>query len=351
MIQKIYNQLTVKNFIIKRIKILAGAFLIALFFSMLLVNELFHEGLWTMVFLTYTQLEIFMWLGTRFFKDVNVSSHKAKRMIVLRLLIFYAAVLAISTIFFLSVFFIQFRMYNYGFENFKSAFIHLEMKGFTIASLVGFAIGALFFFYSQWSDALKREQKLAQEKLIFQYETLRNQVNPHFLFNSLNTLSSLVRSNPDLSEEYIQKFSGIYRYILENQENNLVPLSHELQFVRDYFGLQKIRDEEKINLSIELNNEENLEVFPVSLQLLVENALKHNSATRSNPLDIVIYIEGMDKLVVTNNLQPKSNISSSSKRGLKNLNERSRLILNREIEILQTEGFFVVKIPAKILVK
>jgi len=325
--------------------------LIALFFSILLVNRFFHEGLITMVLLTYAQLEIFMWLGARFFKDVKASSEKVKRKVVIRLLIFYAAVLAISTVFFISVFYVQYRMFNYGFENFKSALLNLEMKGFIVATLVGFAIGALVFFYSQWSDALKREQKLAQEKLIFQYETLRNQVNPHFLFNSLNTLSSLVRTNPELSEEYIQKFSAIYRYILENQESNLVPLSYELQFVRDYFSLQKIRDEEKISLKIQLNNEEKLEVLPVSLQLLVENALKHNSATRGNPLEIVIHNEGLDKLVVRNNLQPKTNITASSKKGLENLNERSRLILNREIEILQSENSFVVKIPAKLLMK
>jgi two-component system, LytTR family, sensor kinase len=340
-----------KEFIIRRIKIFSGALLIALFFSMLLVNKFLHEGLGIMVLLTYIQLEIFMRLGSWFFKDVKVSSVKSKRNIVYRLLIFYAAVLTISTVFFISVFYVQYRTHNYGFENFRSAFSNLEMKSFIIATLVGFAIGALVFFYSQWSDALKREQKLAQEKLIFQYETLKNQINPHFLFNSLNTLSSLVRTNPDLSEEYIQKFSSIYRYILENQESNLVPLSHELQFVRDYFSLQKIRDEEKINLSIEINNEGSLQVPPVSLQLLVENALKHNSATRNNPLDIVIYNEGIDKLVVSNNIQPKTSITASSRKGLKNLNERSRLILNREIEILQSENFFVVKIPAKMLQK
>jgi two-component system, LytTR family, sensor kinase len=340
-----------KEFIIRRIKIFSGALLIALFFSMLLVNKFLHEGLGIMVLLTYIQLEIFIWLGTWFFKDVKISSDKARRFIVYRLLIFYAAVLAISTVFFISVFYIQYRTSNYGFESFSEALSNLEMKSFTIATLIGFAIGALVFFYSQWSDALKREQKLAQEKLIFQYETLRNQINPHFLFNSLNTLSSLVRTNPDLSEEYIQKFSGIYRYILENQESNLVPLSQELQFVRDYFSLQKIRDEEKINLSIEINNEGSLQVPPVSLQLLVENALKHNSATRNNPLDIVIYNEGIDKLVVSNNIQPKTSITASSRKGLKNLNERSRLILNREIEILQSENFFVVKIPAKMLQK
>ena len=338
-----------KEFIIRRIKIFSGAVMIALFFSMLLVNRFLHEGLGIMVLLTYIQLEIFMWLGAWFFKDVKISSVKSKRNIIYRLLIFYASVLAISTVFFISVFYVQYRTSYYGVENFNAALSNVEMKSVIIATFIGFAIGALVFFYSQWSDALKREQKLAQEKIIFQYETLRNQVNPHFLFNSLNTLSSLVRSNPELSEEFIQKFSGIYRYILENQESNLVPLSQELQFVRDYFSLQKIRDEEKINLSIEINNESSLEVLPVSLQLLVENALKHNSATRINPLEIVIYNEGMDKLVVRNNIQLKTTITASSKKGLKNLNERSRLILNREIEILQSENFFVVKIPAKML--
>jgi two-component system, LytTR family, sensor kinase len=180
MIQKMYKSLFAKEFIIRRIKILAGAFLIALFFSILLVNRFFHEGLVTMVLMTYIQLEIFIWLGVRFFKDVKVSSEKAKQVIVIRLIIFYTAVLAISTVFFLTVFYFQYRTSNYGFDSFRSAISNLEIKSITIATLVGFAIGALVFFYSQWSDALKREQKLAQEKLIFQYETLRNQVNPHF---------------------------------------------------------------------------------------------------------------------------------------------------------------------------
>ncbi|HDR51657.1 MAG TPA: histidine kinase, partial [Mariniphaga anaerophila] len=205
-----------------------------------------------------------------------------------------------------------------------------------------------FFFYSQWSDALKREEKLAQEKLLFQYETLKSQVNPHFLFNSLNTLSSLVHNNPSLSEEFIRKLSNIYGYILENQEKDLVSLTDEVQFVREYFSLQKIRDEEKIELKVELTETEDLLIPPVSLQLLIENALKHNAATRKNPLIVTIHNEGLDKLVVRNNLQPKSQLGSSSKTGLKNLNERCRLILKREIEIIQTETEFAVKIPAKI---
>ncbi len=336
------------NFLVKRLKIFAGAFIISLFFSLVLVGKVFHEGLISMFLLTYLQLEIFIWLGNRFFDSVKTSGKQFKKQIIIRLLAFYATVLAISGMFFISVFYVQYRIYNYGFDSFWHAITKLEMKEFIVATLIGFALGTLFFFYVQWSDALKREHQLAQEKLIFQYETLKTQVNPHFLFNSLNTLSSLVRSNPELSEEYIQKFSGIYRYILENQERDLVQLSSELQFVRDYFALQKIRDEEKIELRIEIMDAGNIKVLPVSLQQLVENAFKHNSATRTNPLEIIIHLEGIDKLVVRNNLQPKTQINGSSKTGLKNLNERCRLILNREIEVLQTESEYVVKIPAKV---
>ena len=337
-----------KSFLLKRIKIFAGAFVISLFFSLVLVGRISHEGLRVMVLLTWLQLEIFIWLGYKFFSDLDVSVSQFKKKTILRLALFYVTVLLIASVIFIAVFFIQNSINGVSFAEAFSAFKQQEMSGLITVSLIGFGFGTLFFFYSQWSDALKREEKLAQEKLLFQYETLKSQVNPHFLFNSLNTLSSLVHSNPSLSEEFIRKLSNIYRYVLENQEKDLVPLTDEVQFVQEYFSLQKIRDEEKIELKVELTETENVLIPPVSLQLLIENALKHNAATRKNPLVITIHKEGLDKLVVRNDLQPKSQLSSSSKTGLKNLNERCRLILKREIEILQTETEFAVKIPAKI---
>ncbi|MBW6534366.1 MAG: histidine kinase [Mariniphaga sp.] len=344
---KLFRPLT-KGFLLNRLKILAGAFFISLFFSLVLVGQIFHEGLPVMVSLTWLQLEIFIWLGSRFFRDLDVSVSQFKKKTMLRLVLFYLTVILIASAIFMAVFLIQNTANGVSFTDSFSTFKQQEMSGMISATLIGFAFGTLFFFYAQWSDALKREEKLAQEKLLFQYETLKSQVNPHFLFNSLNTLSSLVHSNPSLSEKFIRKLSNIYRYILENQEKNLVPLTDEMKFVQEYFSLQKIRDEEKIELKVEMAETENLLIPPVSLQLLIENALKHNATTRKNPLVITIHNEGLDKLVVRNNLQPKSQLSNSSKTGLKNLNERCRLILKREIEILQTETEFVVKIPAKI---
>lgn len=293
------------NFLLKRLKIISGAFFISLFFSLLFVGRFFHEGLVFMILLTWLQLEIFIWLGTRFFSNLDVSVAQFKRKTIIRLILFYLTVILIASVIFIAVFFIQNTTTGVGVSEALSTFKKQEMSGFISALLIGFGFGTLVFFYSQWSDALKREEKLAQEKLLFQYETLKSQVNPHFLFNSLNTLSSLVHSNPSLSEEFIRKLSNIYRYILENQEKDLVPLTDEVQFVQEYFSLQKIRDEEKIELNVQLPETENLLIPPVSLQLLIENALKHNAATRKNPLVVTIHSEGIDKLVVRNNLQPK----------------------------------------------
>jgi len=300
-----------------------------------------------MLVLTFTQLELFIWLGTHFFQSIKIEQpNYAKRMVV-RLLLFYLSVLCISFIMFLGLYSYHFIKGRADFSLFFSGISSLELKSFFIATLVGFGFGAVFFFYTQWAEALQRVQKLKEEKLIFQYETLKSQVNPHFLFNSLNSLSSLIKTNPDLSEEFILKLSSVYRYIIENSEKEFVPLSTEIEFVQNYFALQKIRDRAKIEMSVEILDVEKLYVLPVSLQLLVENAIKHNSATRVHPLNIVIHNEGIDKLVVRNNLQAKMQLNNSSKIGLKNLNERSRLILNREIEVAETNEEFVVKIPVK----
>lgn len=342
-----YNK-TLKQKLLWHLKVMAGAVFISLIFSFVL-NQKINAGLMVMpLVLTFMQLELFIWLGNWFFESVQVDAPGFKRRIVVRLLIFYVCVLLLAIVLFVVVYAIQYIINFEDFSQFLPTLLNLEMRGFFIATFVGFGIGGLFFFFMLWSEAVDKVKKLREEKLIFQYETLKSQVNPHFLFNSLNSLSSLIRKDPDLSEQFIQKLSSVYRFILDNREKELVPLSTELEFVNNYFYLQKIRDEEKIILKNELHETEKKEILPVSLQLLVENALKHNSATRKLPLEITIHSEGLDKVVVRNNLQRKTQLNDSSKIGLKNLNERSRLILNREIEIQETADEFVVKIPVKL---
>lgn len=344
------NNLSLSQKLVWHIKVVLGAVFISLVFGLVLQNKLINKQLPGMLIMTFVQLEIFILLGTWFFQSIKIENPNYSKKMVARLLLFYLSVLFIAFLMFVGIFTFHFIRKGADFSLYFSSLINMEheLKTFFIASLVGFAFGAIFFFYNQWAETLQRFQKLKEEKLIFQYETLKSQVNPHFLFNSLNSLSALIKTDPDLSEEFILKLSSVYRYILENQEKEMIPLLTELEFVQNYFALQKIRDGEKIKLKVEIAEAEKLDVLPVSLQLLVENAIKHNSATRNQPLEITIHNEGMDKLVVRNNLQTKMQLNSSSGIGLKNLNERSRLILNREIEIHETHDEFVVKIPVKV---
>jgi len=199
------------------------------------------------------------------------------------------------------------------------------------------------FFFMLWQEAMKSAFKAREQMLIYQSETLKNQVNPHFLFNSLNTLSSLIPTDPEKAELFTQKLSVIYRYILENRDAETVSLDQEIGFVRDYYFLQKIRDEEKINLTIDICDP-NCRVLPISLQLLVENAFKHNVATNEKPLQVSI-IQKDGFIEVRNNLQPKNQLSPSSGLGLKNLAERVKIHTGKTLEIEKGDKEFVVRMP------
>lgn len=203
---------------------------------------------------------------------------------------------------------------------------------------------SIAFFYVLWRKSDKKEQSLREENLKNRYQTLKSQVNPHFLFNSLNTLSELVYVDAKKADNYIQKLSGIYRYILENEETDLISLKNELEFVNQYFNLQKERDNGKISLEIDVPETAEYKIIPVSLQLLVENALKHNSMSMEKPLTIKIF-KNDDYLVVSNTIQRKTIMENSTQTGLSNLKERVSLIMGRDLTINEEANQFVVKLP------
>jgi len=228
---------------------------------------------------------------------------------------------------------------------FMSEYFHNQFIHDVGALSIGLLFSVPIFLYTEWQSALKREYKLKEANLIFQNETLKNQVNPHFLFNSLNTLSSLVNTQTEIAGHFISKLSLIYRYILENSTKVKVPLKAELEFIKDYFYLHEIRNEKKLFLTIDMEEDAyNYEILPVSLQLLIENAIKHNMATLEKPLKIAICIEGQ-YIVVRNNIQKMATQVASTKIGLNNLNERVRLITGKEISIEETTSEFLVKVP------
>ena len=321
---------------------LVFAFVWALFKRSSADSDLFQLTFVLMVI----QIEVFVWIGATFFRSVPGKSDREKtRNIILRFILFYITCFILAALIFTVVSGAYYLINGNDLNLLVPTLVRNELRGFLIGTNFGLLAGTILFFYLQWQDALKREQQLKEEQLVFRYETLKNQINPHFLFNSLNTLSSLVYSNQELADTYISKLSSIYRYILEQKDNEMVNLDEELQFASDYFRLQQIRDEDKISLELADISTKQFRILPISVQLLMENAFKHNAATRENPLNIQLFIDNDEYMVVRNNLQKRLILGGSSGTGLKNLGERVRLITGKEINIQETKEFFSVKVP------
>ncbi|MCE7066343.1 sensor histidine kinase [Dyadobacter sp. CY326] len=200
-------------------------------------------------------------------------------------------------------------------------------------------------FLLEWRNAAIESEQLKTERFAQQYQSLKDQLNPHFLFNSLNVLSNLVYESPDTAAKFIRQLSGIYRYVLEVQQEELVTVGQELHFAENYLSLQKIRFEESLQYDIQVNGHADGFLPPLSLQLLLENAVKHNVASIETPLKIEIEIID-NQLIAKNNFQPKSSIPDDSTGvGLANISKRYELLSNETISVSQDHGWFVVKLP------
>jgi len=200
-------------------------------------------------------------------------------------------------------------------------------------------------FLLSWRQAAIEAEKLKTEQVASQYETLKNQVNPHFLFNSLNALTSLVYEDQDQAAKFIKKLADVYRYVLDNQQKEVVPLSEELQFLKSYIFLQQMRFEDNLTVDIEVPSETEAMIPPLSLQMLVENAIKHNIISDDQPLHLRISVEQDKFLRVENNLQLKRSYEYSSGLGLQNIRSRYAYLSRKEVEIQDGPQHFTVKLP------
>lgn len=199
--------------------------------------------------------------------------------------------------------------------------------------------------FSKFKEVEAENERLKRSQLETQLSQLKSQLNPHFLFNSLNTLKAMLEEKDDNSVEYLIKLSEVYRYFLDSSESNLVTVREEMTIVQAYFFMLKNRFEDNISLEINLLPKTLERKIPaISLQLLIENAVKHNVISRGKPLNIYVY-ETEHQLVVKNNLQTKRNREESTKIGLQNLNNRSKLLTQKEVIVEMTEKEFIVKIP------
>lgn len=200
-------------------------------------------------------------------------------------------------------------------------------------------------FLMGWKASLLEAEQLKQAHISAKFESLKNQVNPHFLFNSFNVLSNLVYKDPDLAAKFIKQLSQVYRYVLDTREKEVVSLERELENLEAYIFLMKIRFGENLKVSQEIVPAHNEMIAPMTLQMLLENAFKHNEISKSHPLDIQLSRVG-EYLSVKNNLQEKKQTQHRSGIGLENIKERFQFISNLPVKVNKTAGLFEVQIPS-----
>ncbi len=229
-----------------------------------------------------------------------------------------------------------------------SVFISNEIGyNYLVSILMTFFVTVIFhafYIYRSFQETKVKEQKIIATTANAQFESLKNQIDPHFLFNSLNVLSSLIEENPENAQQFTTSLSKIYRYVLEQKDKELVAIEEELAFAKIYMQLLAMRFENSISYELPENTHEDAKVVPLSLQLLLENCIKHNIVSSSKPLHIKISIED-NQLVIENNWQKKEVLSDGKGVGLQNIVNRYALLTERKVRIIQEEKSFKVYLP------
>lgn len=234
--------------------------------------------------------------------------------------------------------FISFTYVNLFDEMVVTIFVLLVTTTITVIDLS-------LFLLEKWRFSLAELERFKKENAESQFESLRAQVNPHFLFNSLNTLSALIFQDQQKAESFVRELSDVYRYILENKDRELVTLKKELEIVKSYIYLIILRFEQNLTVDMEIDPKlDESMIPPLTLQMLVENATKHNVISKKRPLNVKIYSDD-EYIVVSNNIQKKEIKSYSSKLGLTNISSRFGFLTDRKVEIIENANEFQVKIP------
>lgn len=229
-------------------------------------------------------------------------------------------------------------------ESFSNYFVSIIITFFVTLAF------HIFYFYKAYNENKVKEQKIIASSASAQFESLKNQIDPHFLFNSLNVLSSLIEENPEAAQKFTTSLSKVYRYVLEQKDKELVSVEEELKFAKTYMNLLKMRFENSITfelpdeIALDFAMTEEAKVVPLSLQLLLENCIKHNIVSEQKPLHIKIYIEN-NELIIENNKQIKEVLQDRKGVGLQNIVNRYAILTKRNVIIQESETVFKVKLP------
>ncbi|WP_231374015.1 histidine kinase [Aureivirga marina] len=258
---------------------------------------------------------------------------------------FFGALVISLVVLYVLNFFSFVYIYGHSISSFFEQNIRVPLVYGAIVTINVNLIFHIIYFYKKNSENKIKESKIVEKTSKAQFESLKSQLDPHFLFNSLNVLTSLIGENPRKAEKFTTKLSKVYRYVLEQRNKELVPVSEELKFAKTYLDLLKMRFEDAIISEIPTEiSQPDLKIVPLSLQLLLENAIKHNVVTTETPLKITIREEN-GYLIIDNNFNPKKIVEKGTKVGLQNIKDRYALLSNTRVEINQNDKKFEVKIP------
>lgn len=241
----------------------------------------------------------------------------------------------------------------YGYDAFHLFGYTLNEANFFKSLMAGVALTLIAstlwegeFIFNKWKESLEEKEQIEQLTLQREFDTLKSQVNPHFLFNCFNTLSSLITEDPARAEKFLDELSKVYRYLLRSNEDGLSTLKSELRFIQSYFELLKTRHGNAIQIQIEVDKKYEQYLIPsLSLQLVVENAVKHNMISKNQPLVIDIFTTAGHKLVVNNNLQRKAVKAPSNRVGIHNIRTKYEILAQPGFQVVEDKRNYTVVLP------
>jgi two-component system, LytTR family, sensor kinase len=284
----------------------------------------------------YSHLLYETWIEKKY-SSLNQSRQRITAKILVQVFIMIPSILVIFFIYH------SFHILGYAFN-----LSHLP-KGLLLGACVNLIFETLFeadYIFSKYKESTAEKETMAQLAVSQEFDTLKNQVNPHFLFNCFNTLSSLITVDKQKAELFLDELSKVYRYLLRNNEDGLSTLENEIKFIQSYYKLLQTRHGEAVQLNMLIDKRYNPYIIPsLTLQLLVENVVKHNALSKNKPLMIDIFTTAGNKLVVNNNLQRRTVKAPSNGVGLENIKAKYLLLKQPGFQVMEDEKNFTVVLP------
>jgi len=305
------------------------------------INIEWYYALLTICLVTLAVWELSRLLEPFFEKRLQGPTNKIKILI----LFFFTGSITATLLTAAIVFIMSMVLHNHSFTETIMP-LKLNLIYAWLANLLFHLLNAVRFYFTEyktkWIEAEELKRMTAQAEL----QLVKSQINPHFLFNNLNVLSTLVMKNNNEANRFIEEFSKVFRYMLNNHDKELVDIKTELNYIKPYIFLLEKRFAEGLDISLNIpESGEGFYIIPASLQMLIENAIKHNVVSKKKPLHIDVHLNGNNTLVVSNNLQLRQSVDYSTKIGLNNIIKRYLLVSGRKVEVYKDDVAFTVTLP------